>query len=577
MYKKIKYKELQTNNCGAVPLATNQQTLDSSMNRLLYWRLFKQLGAEKKLWYAYVFIAFFSAFTTQLAVFTNQLLIDHVLPTYTSKRLFLFILGLSVYKLFDIFTSIFKRFTSLHLKNLLDRFFLLNFDAKMNSFSLRYIQSFKKGDLVERVSDAMKLKKFFTKFFVTIGIDIFIALYSLFILIIINWKASLSIIFTFMVFYRWFHFITPVLKENERIRFRKKAILLSGILEKIEAMHVIKSFGIEYRQTEKITNKIDEYLHIQLKNGYVNLINTAFVSLIIGIMSIVIIILLSHQAVDSKSISLGLLVTFLALSTKIFGVFKSILNDNLTIQENLIILKRFFDFQDDQTLVKKTQLIQDFKIQTLTLSNVNYTYTSKAVLQGVDFEIKDNQKIKIEGANGTGKSTFAKICTALYQPSSGAVFINDIHTQYYHQHLLHHKIILATNEDPLFNDTILENICLGAKIPMEQIIALSKKIGCYDFIAAKQEGFEYLISRNGKNISTGQRKKIILLRMLLSQAEIIILDEVLSGLDHESRIQIEKYIQNDSRKYIIISHEPVTYINFSKKYTLSDGFLTLIP
>ncbi len=86
-----------------------------------------------------------------------------------------------------------------------------------------------------------------------------------------------------------------------------------------------------------------------------------------------------------------------------------------------------------------------------------------------------------------------------------------------------------------------------------------------------------MVNENGKNLSTGQRKKILLLRAIVSNAEILILDEVLSGMDFESRYKVEQLIQTDSKRtYIIISHEPIINIHFSKKYKIINGELSLI-
>ncbi|MBK8601163.1 MAG: hypothetical protein IPN80_11990 [Flavobacterium sp.] len=68
----------------------------------MYWQLFKQLGDYKQLWYIYIFAALFSAITAQIAVFTNQILIDNVLPTYNLNTLILFAIGLGIYKVFDL-------------------------------------------------------------------------------------------------------------------------------------------------------------------------------------------------------------------------------------------------------------------------------------------------------------------------------------------------------------------------------------------------------------------------------------------------------------------------------------------
>lgn len=556
-----------------------KQTIDfpKDENESLYWQLFKQLGQYKKLWYIYIFAALFSASTTQLTVFINQILIDEILPSYNLGMLIMFSIGLGVYKLFDLFTSIYKSFVGIHLGNALDKYFLNTFDGKINSFSLPYIHSYKKGDLVERISDAIKLKTFFLRFFTNVLIDVFVSIYSLAILFYINWKLTLIVVGVMILFYSWFKFITPNLKQNERLRYIKKAEFLSKMIEKIEGIQVIKSFKIEYFHSTKISKSINEYLKIQLKNGYIDLLNKVIVALIIIVSSIILMYYITNDAIVNQLITLGQIVTFISLSSRIFSSLKGILDENLTLQENEVILKRFLDF-DEEKLTNNEEGIKDFTIEKFEIQNLSFGYfTNDLILKNINLTINKGNKIKIEGNNGSGKSTFSKILTALYTPTSGNILINDTNKKFYNSEQIKNKILLVSNEDILFNDTILENICLGKEISAKKIIEYAKKIDFYDFIASKHEGLEYIINENGKNLSTGQRKKILLLRAFFSNSEIIILDEVLSGMDNESRTKVEKWIDEITNiSFIIISHEPITNIDFDHKYKITNGELSKI-
>ncbi len=132
-----------------------------------------------------------------------------------------------------------------------------------------------------------------------------------------------------------------------------------------------------------------------------------------------------------------------------------------------------------------------------------------------------------------------------------------------------------TNEDILFNETIEFNITFGKRIAHSKIINLARKIGLYDFIASHEEGLRFIINENGKNLSTGQRKKIFIMRALLSRAEFVILDEVLSGIDIPSREKIETLIDTiEDKTFIIISHEPVRKLRFDKRYMMTNRVLT---
>lgn len=553
-------------------------TYPEEHKRSLYWQLFKQLGDYKKLWYIYIFAALFSATTAQIAVFTNQILIDNVLPTYNLNTLILFAVGLGIYKVFDLFTTLYKNFVSIHLGNALDRYFLFSFDQKINSSSLAYIHSYKKGDLMERVSDSMKLKSFFMKFFTGILVDISVSVYSLCILFFIDKMLTLIVLGVMISFVFWFKFITPYLKQNERLRYIRKADFISKMMEKVEGIQVIKSFKIERFHSNKIYSSINEYLRIQLRNGYVDLVNKIVVALIIIGSSLLIMVFLTKSAIETQIITLGQIVTFIALSSKIFSSLKGILDDNMTLQENEVILRRYLDFDEQNGDVVAKKGIRDFEIEKIEFQSIDYGYLpNELVLKDISLKIRKGEKIKIEGQNGSGKSTFSKILTTLYRPHSGAILINNRDMKFYDHEKIGEKILLVTNEDILFNDTIYNNIALGKQLEISEILDRAKEINFYDFIASKDDGLEFVINENGKNLSTGQRKKILLLRALFAHAELIILDEVLSGMDIESRNKVETLINNDDAKtFIIISHEPIHNINFSKKYKITNGELYVL-
>ena len=133
-------------------------------------------------------------------------------------------------------------------------------------------------------------------------------------------------------------------------------------------------------------------------------------------------------------------------------------------------------------------------------------------------------------------------------------------------------MLLISNDDILFNDTLAFNIHFNRNNDAKKILELSKQIGFHDFISKNAEGFDFLITEQGRNLSTGQRKKILLLRAFLSDAELIIIDEVLSGIDKESKEKIEAFINHEKqRAFIIISHEPVENIRFDKTIRLMNG------
>ena len=141
------------------------------------------------------------------------------------------------------------------------------------------------------------------------------------------------------------------------------------------------------------------------------------------------------------------------------------MDENLDLQENEIILKRYLDFDASQTATKESttqtdeNTIKDFNFKTIRFENVGFEYVpQKPVLKNFNFTITAGEKIRLEGSNGAGKSTFCKILSMLYSPASGDIYINKEKAVFYSQASLRKKILLISNDDILFNDTLAFNI-----------------------------------------------------------------------------------------------------------------------
>jgi len=566
-------------------------------NQNVYWRLFKTISSIKNLWYIFICTSILASIISYVSVFINQILIDHVLPSYELNTLKIFAVGVGAFFLIDRAFRVYKRFVSIHLSNAFDRFFMSVLDKKLSTYSIRYLQSYRRGDLTERLRDTMRLKSFFTRYFASILVDVIIATTSLIFLFMINWKLSMIVLFVLVLFAVMFVVFTPIIEDLERQRYTQKASFMSKFIEKIEGIQSIKAMCLENYSSQQINQGIEELIQIHTKSRYVGMFNSVLTSVITAFASLALLVLTSREMIVNNAISLGMIITFLALSNKIFSAFSNLLDKNLSIQENKVILNRFFDFDENKSLRDEDELnaqengtspsignrsdvkgytqINNFDFNSLSVKDVGFTYNNDTyVLKNVNLEIKSGEKISIRGRNGSGKSTLCKILGMLYTQTDGEMQINDIDISLYNKKKLRKKIVFVSGEDLLFNETLLFNISFGRKINMQKLIAYSKILGLYDFIQKKHDKFEFMIYENGRNLSTGQRKKVLLLRALMTEAKVIILDEIFNGLDKESKAMTEELIQNiNDRAFIIISHMPTDNIHFNQEYDIKNGIL----
>lgn len=557
--------------------AVNKAT-EGDEGRNAFLILYDALGSHRKNVLLYIFIALASVSFTQLYVFINQYFLDEILDLKNTSVISIFVLGVLFYFLFDLGLYIWKKWLSIVVSIRLDRLFLSSFDEKLNLYSLAFIQGYKKGDLTERLSDATKLKSFFTSYLVNILVDSAVSVYILGVLLYLNWKLTLIVLVVMGLFYLWFRCITPYLQRNEQVRFARKSDFFSSMLEKMEGIQTLKCLGYDRIFSKKIAGDINNLLDIQARTQKLNVLNSGVTSVISTVAKLLLLWFLAYESAARGSLSLGEVVTFLSLASRIFTSLGGLLDENLTVQENAIILRRYLNFQE--RLPEKEAPYVPFAgpLESLVLENVSFGYhPADPILEKLSITVNRGDKIRIVGRNGSGKSTLSKVIALLYPAQSGTILINGAPLETYCKEAVKEKILLVSNEDALFNDTVLYNLTFQNTAWDERIDSFAARLGLSEWMGRiHRQGTDFKISESGKNLSTGQRKKLLILRALLHPAEFVIFDEVLSGIDVDSRMQIEQFLNSVTDKtFIFISHESINHIDFSKIYAIFEKRLAV--
>lgn len=539
--------------------------------RNVFLVLYDALGRHRNNVVLFVCIALASVSFTQLYVFINQYFLDEILDLKNITVLSVFLLGLTGYFVLDFGLYIWKKWLAVAVSIKLDRLFLSSFDEKLNHFSLAFIQGYKKGDLAERLSDATKLKSFFTRYLVNILVDSAVSVYILAVLLYFDWRLTLIVLLVMGAFYLWFRCITPYLQRNEQIRFSRKSDLFSTMLEKMEGIQTLKCLGYDRAFSGKIMTDIDNLLAIQAKTQKLNVVNSGVTLLITTAAKLLLIWLLAYASAVRGMLSLGEVVTFLTLSSRVFSSLGGLLDENLTVQENAIILKRYLNFQEPGPAKACSGMPLHGPLESITIDNIFFGYhPAEPILERLSITINRGDTIRIEGRNGSGKSTLSKVLALLYPIQAGSILINGSPLKNFAADAVRKKILLVSNEDTLFNDTVLYNLTFQNSEWDERIDVFAEKLGLTGWIREmRARGSAYEISESGRNLSTGQRKKLIILRALLHPAEFVIFDEVLSGIDAASRDHIEKYLDTiNDKTFIFISHEHIEHIRFNKVFAI---------
>ena len=195
--------------------------------------------------------------------------------------------------------------------------------------------------------------------------------------------------------------------------------------------------------------------------------------------------------------------------------------------------------------------------EEIAFQNVEFHYAddeTQQILSDVNFSVKKNGKYLIVGPSGGGKSTLLKLFRKYFKLTAGNILIDgkplwDVKREQYF------KLIANIEQQVfLFEDTLKNNITLYKEYSEEEILSAIQASGLSDFLERKEEGLDFMIFDNGRNISGGERSRIVIARALLNKASIIFMDEAFASLDMERAREIEK---------TILKLEDITVINVS--------------
>ena len=214
------------------------------------------------------------------------------------------------------------------------------------------------------------------------------------------------------------------------------------------------------------------------------------------------------------------------------------------------------------------------KDNSVTLTDVKFGYHDKEILHGVTMELKAGTVNAIVGPSGSGKSTIAKLIASLWDVDSGSIKIGGVDVKEMAFADFNRKIAYVAQDNYLFNETVRENIRQGnPKATDEQIIEVTKKSGCYEFIMQLENGFDTVVGGAGGHLSGGERQRISIARAMLKDAPIVILDEATAYTDPENEAILQNSIAKlvAGKTLIVIAHRLSTVKDSDQIFVVNDG------
>ena len=350
--------------------------------------------------------------------------------------------------------------------------------------------------------------------------------------------------------------------------------LVEAVLEYIQGMSVVKSYGLDKDSGQAVQRTVDESCDkaLSLEKSVIPWMGLRQVVVRVFSVAIAVCALAFYSG---GTLSLARCLLMLVASFMLYAELESAGN----MADNLQMLGASMDKANsiDDTPVMD---IDGAELTTADASvefqDVSFAYGDRTILDHVSLTVPSGSITAVVGPSGGGKTTLCNLIARFWDVQSGKITVGGYDVREYKLDSLMKNISMVFQSVYLFNDTVENNIKFGRPdATHEQVVAAARAACCHDFIMALPDGYDTVLGEGGGSLSGGEKQRISIARAMLKDAPIVILDEATASVDPENEAELQAAISALTRgkTLIMIAHRLNTVRNADQILVLSGGHI----
>lgn len=472
--------------------------------------------------------------------------------------------------------NLISSWVSLYMSTRINIHILSDYLTKLLRLPMTFFETKSVGDYQQRLGDHARLQGFVTygtlqTFFSIVSVPFYLVIIGWYSPVILGAYLLLTALSTMWMayFFRRRKALDyeqfKVSSENQNKQFE----LLQGITDiKLNAYETYKLN--EWRELQERQYRMSQKV---LRLGQVQ--ETGF-ALIGQLRNIFITCWIAVEVVNGN-LTLGMMMSISAIIGQVNGPLSQLIGFLQQLQDARISLERSEEVHlcHDEDNEAQQQVPADHPLD-IEVCDLSFSYTGsvgKPALSHISLKIPAGSMTAIVGESGSGKTTLMKLLLKFYQPTSGHILLGGRDLQQYAAHSVRHASGIVMQDNFLFSDTVLRNICLGEAENTEKL-AEATHVACLDDYLSRQPlGLRTKVGSEGMGVSGGEKQRIMIARAVYKNPQYLMLDEATSSLDAENERRITEAIDGcfKGRTRIVIAHRLSTVKNADQIVVLRHG------
>jgi ATP-binding cassette, subfamily B, bacterial len=280
-------------------------------------------------------------------------------------------------------------------------------------------------------------------------------------------------------------------------------------------------------------------------------------------------------AQGSATITIGTLVAFTTLQTRLFFPIGGLLGVQLDVQSSLALFDRIFEYLDHRIDIEEGERTLAAPRGEVRLDGVWFRYDDAAwTLQDVSFTVPPGTKTALVGETGSGKTTCAYLVARLYDATRGTVSIDGVDVRGLTFESLAATVGVVSQETYLFHASVRENLRFARpEASDEEIEEAARAAQIHELVATLPEGYDTVVGERGYRFSGGEKQRIAIARTILRNPPVLVLDEATSSLDTQTERLVQEALErlSEGRTTIAIAHRLSTVRDADQIVVLDRG------